>query len=479
MNRDRKLIFLTVLYFAILGCFLLGCSEGTDSSPVSALMGNIDSSTSANKISGLVMDSATNEPMTNIYVQLNYYDSNDNKHFVKGELSAYDGSFTFSGLDNGTYSVNITKDNYDVEQPTNKCFVSNGSAFDNYILYLKAKSTNTTSETKFADMIKGKVKHSDGSSAANTTIYLSKEKNGSSDDKESLIMGDGSFSFFNVEANSTYYIIVNELDKDGNKPVYPIGIDKEGNVVPTDIVITVNVKENPNKVNNVTFKITSAYTGASLELATIKLNGENYGTTNIKGELSIDELPIGTYNIEVSKESFETMITSRPLSTSNSGKTISLTMVEDTKDGYGSITGRYVNTESQNNVGKGIPNYYVRLYRMIERTQKNNDPLTNKTETWYDVDKSFILTTKTANDSDSSGLEGSFKLTHIEPGYYQLYIASSTAIPETEERSQVYSNFTWTQLVKNPDDKTTIISQPLKVVGDQTTYWTNYEQGNN
>lgn len=471
MNRDRYLIILSVLYFAILGCFLLGCSEGTNSSPVSALMGNIDSSHSANKISGLVMDSSTNEPMANIYVQLNYYDSNEEKHFIKGELSASDGSFTFSGLDNGTYSVNITKDNYDVEQPTNKCFVNNGSAFDNYILYLKAKNTNTTSEIKYADMIKGKVKHSDGSSAANTTIYLSKDMDVSSDDKESLIMGDGSFSFFNIEANSNYYIIVNELDKEGKKPVYPIGIDKDGNVVPTDIVINVNVKENPNKVNNVTFQITSAYTGASLELATIKLNGENYGTTNINGEVTIEELPIGTYNIEVSKEGFETMITSRPLSTDSSNKIIYLTMVEDTKDGYGSITGRYVDE----NEGKGLGNKFVRLYRLIERTQTSN--IGNKSETWYDVDKNYILTTKTSNGSDRNGLEGSFKLTHIEPGYYQIYITSDlNDIPAIEERSQIYNDFVWTQLVDNGNCK---ITQPLKVVGDQTTYWTNYEQDNN
>ena len=59
---------------------------------------------------------------------------------------------------------------------------------------------------------------------------------------------------------------------------------------------------------------------------------------------------------------------------------------------------------------------------------------------------------------------------------YQIYISDSAAIPPTEQRSQVYDDFKWTQI---KGLGTYIITQPLKVVSDQTTYWTNYEQGNN
>ena len=475
MNRDRKLIFLTVLYFAILGCFLLGCSEGTDSSPVSALMGNIDSSHSANKISGLVMDSSTNEPMANIYVQLNYYDSNDYKHFVKGELSASDGSFTFSGLDNGTYSVNITKENYDVEQPTNKCFVSNGFAFDNYIIYLKAES-NTNINQEVSATIKGIVKRSDNSTAANTPIVLCSDPEATQEipNLKTLVLGDGSFNLFNVPTGSNgknYFIRVGEPNSE-ELTVYPIGIDNKGTVSPSDIVINVNVVNQAETISNIVFKISSAYTGASLELATLKINGENKGTSNINGEVSISKITKGLSNVEITKEGFETLTTSIDFN-DDVENPINITMVEDTKDGYGSITGRYVDLNTKDGVGDLI----VRLYRLIQRTQKNNDTMTNKTETWFDVDKDYILTTRTSKGTDNTGLKGSFKLTHIEPGYYQIYIGEGTAIPETEQRSQVYPEFLWTQLATDTVGMKKI-TQPFQVLDNQTTYWTNYEQGN-
>ena len=469
MNRDRYLIILSVLYFAILGCFLLGCSEGTNSSPVSALMGSIDSSTSTNKVSGLVLDSSTNTGLPNIYVQL--YGVNG---FVKGELTATDGSFTFSELEPGTYSVNIVKEGYEPpERPTVECYVNNGSVYENYILYLKATTTNTSSQDVYTD-ITGQVKRSDGSSAANTPIILSLDKNGSSIvGNENLVMGDGSFSFFNVLAGKTYFIIVGEASSN-ERTIYPIGIDNKGKISPANIIITVNVVNQATTINSLTFRVTSAYTGAALELATIKINGENIGTTNINGEITINNLSTGLSTIEVTKEGFETLTSSKNFIISDNRTTIPLTMVEDTKDGYGSITGRYVNLSTS----EGVGNLYVRLYRLIQRTQTDSNNNTNKTETWYDVDKDFILTTRSSNGSGSNGLEGSFKLTHIEPGYYQLYIGSTTDIPETEQRSQVYPNFEWTQLKTNTNGHV-IISQPFEVVDNQTTYWTNYEQGNN
>ena len=105
MNRDRYLIILSVLYFAILGCFLLGCSEGTDSSPVSALMGEITAEElqgSASKISGLVLNSSTNEGMSNILVRVK-----QGTEVIKSELTKVDGSFSIVGFNNGTYTIEL------------------------------------------------------------------------------------------------------------------------------------------------------------------------------------------------------------------------------------------------------------------------------------------------------------------------------------------------------------------------------------
>ncbi len=470
MNRDRYLIFLSVLYFAILGCFLLGCSEGTDSSPVSALMGNINSSTSNNKIKGVVLETTTNTPMGDVYVQL--YDVNN--HFVKGELTGVDGTYTFSGIDNGTYTININYEGYEFISPTpTYCNVTNGVTYpENYVLFLKYLSSSSTSDEVFAT-IKGNVKRSDNSSAANMPITLCSDKDGNSKvgNFESLVLGDGSFTFFNVPAGKNYFLRVGDTNS-AEKTVYPIGIDNDGIVSPTQISITVNVVTQASTISSVVFKVASAYTGATLELATVQINGENIGTTNINGEIIINNLATGLSNIEITKEGFESLISSKNFSLSDNGSTISFTMIEDTKDGYGSITGRYVDIDSSNGVG----NLYVRLYRMIKRVQTNTT--NTKPETWYDVDKNFILTTRTSNGTDSNGLEGSFKLTHIEPGCYQIYIGSTPDIPETELRSQVYPDYEWIQLKTNTPGHI-VITQPFEVVSDQTTYWTNYEQGNN
>ncbi len=657
MNRDRKLIFLTVLYFAILGCFLLGCSEGTDSSPVSALMGSLGNDTiGTGKIKGVVLNSIDNKAMSNIYVQLYNYEG----QFVKGELTDSEGNYTFTNIQNGTYTVRITADGYTLTTPKpSYCLISNGSTYpenymlfltpgvtsqlltikgnvsrsdkypvtdnyiylydnsnalidttyvlgdgsfcfyniradenktytikidntsypivvnngsvspsninivinktnsisgyilnysdnkplanmsvllrkngasfksilsdsdgkfsfldiedgnysididseiyeitnypstcvitkgkpsiNNYVLLLKSSNASTDDNTVYTT-VNGVVKHSNNSliSSATATLYYKEYRKESIPVDETTVLGDGSFRFFRVKADANYYIEIRDEDKKENEIIIPvrydIGIDNSGVVSPYNISIIIDLSTKPDYIKNLTLEVVSAYTGAPLELATIKINNENIGATDLKGKLIIAENTIikGYNNIEISKEGFETLTCSKELN--DMDKPLSFTMIEDTKDGYGSSTGRYVDESNGENEGKGIPGQYVRLYRLIERTQTENLVSGTITETWYDVDKSYILTTKTSKESDNNGLVGSFKLTHIEPGIYQIYISNSSAIPNTEQRSQVYDDFQWTQIVDNGNCK---ITTPLKVVSNQTTYWTNYEQGNN
>ena len=475
MNRDRKLIFLTVLYFAILGCFLLGCSEGTDSSPVSALMGEITAEElqgSASKITGLVLNSSTNEGIPNILVKIIQEIGTETVE-VKSDLTKLDGSFTFSGFNNGTYTINV-KDSafYSIESRTNDGLieVKNGIAYpQKNFIYLKYDS-NIATDTFNADVY-GNVKHSDGSAInATASLYLVNEQTKKDIPKnEKKVLSTDGYFYFNVEEPGNYFILIrDELAKENpNRIDFVVLKTKE--VKPNlPINHTVLVKPNEDSVT-IAISIDSAYTGAPLELATVKINGENQGTTDKDGKLTIASFPLGIANFEISKEGFETLTTTKSYE-ENGIATLSLTMIEDTKDGYGSITGRYVNIKDDYS-----EDCFVRLYRLIERTQTSS--VGNKSETWYDVDKSYILTTKTKS-GNGTGKDGSFKLTHIEPGNYQIYISKTGVIPVTEQRSQVYDDFQWTQLKEIATD-TLILTQPLKVVSDQTTYWTNYEQGNN
>ena len=470
MNRDRKLIFLTVLYFAILGCFLLGCSEGTDSSPVSALMGEITAEElqgSASKITGVVLNSSTNEGLSNILVKI----KKDNE-VIKSELTAIDGSFNITGFNNGTYTIELKAPSGFTQEPSPiNCIVkiTNGVATPNKnYIYLKPDSSATASET-LKVTVKGTVKRSDNSSSSDTLIKVFKDSNCTipltdSDDiaVNTYVLGDGSFMFFNVPAGKNYFL--QAVKGNDCLATYPIGISNTGVISPNPISIPIVVEEIPITAN-LTITVKSAYTGAPLELATVKINGDNQGTTDKDGKLIVSDFPTGVCNFEVTKEGFETLTSTKNYT--NSGTyDVPFSMIEDTKDGYGSITGRFVNEGD----GTGKAGEYVRLYRLIERTQSSY--ANGKTETWYDVDRNYILTTKTS--SDSGATQGSFKLTHIEPGYYQIYItADPNDIPSIEERSQVYNEFVWTQLATNT---ASIITQPLKVVSDQTTYWTNYEQ---
>lgn len=422
----------------------------------------------ANKIKGLVINASTNEMIANTYIQLY-----KNEQFVNATLSDASGNYTFNNLDNGVYTLKIAATGYEFQSPEPaSCTVYNGHVIpDNYPLYLKPITTGTSEV--FAT-ISGVVRNTDNSSTNDYKVILCFDPEGKNPvgaDFKTLVLGDGSFSLFNVTSSKNYFIkIADNNNENDTKAIYPIGIDKNGNVSPANIIITINTETKPDKIDEITFSVTSAYTGAPLELATVNINGANVGTTNINGELILTNQNSGFFNIIISKNGYENLVTTKKFDTDDDGKTIAFTMVEDTKDGYGSITGRYVDIDDTET---GVGGLYVRLYRMIERTQSNNDSKTNIKETWYDVDKKFILTTKTSKGDD--GLVGSFKLTHIEPGYYQLYISETSEIPETEQRSQVYDEFTWTQLKKGANCQA--ISQPFKVENNQTTYWTNYEQG--
>lgn len=426
----------------------------------------------ANKIKGLVINASTNEMMANTYIQL--YKDEQFENVVNATLSDASGNYTFNNLDNGSYTLKIDATGYEFQTPIPRtCSVYNGHVTpDNYPLYLKPI---TTGGSEVFATISGVVKNTDNSSASGYKVVLCSDSEGNNSvgaSFETLVLGDGSFSLFNVTSGKNYFIKIVDNNNE-KKAIYPIGIDKNGKVSPANIIITINTETSPDTIDEITFSVTSAYTGAPLELATVNINGANVGTTNINGKLVLTNQIAGILNIIISKNGFENLVTTKTFKkTQDEGTIVAFTMVEDTKDGYGSITGRYVDIDVTET---GVGGLYVRLYRMIERTQTLNDPVKNIKETWYDVDKKFILTTKTSIGDD--GLVGSFKLTHIEPGYYQIYISETNEIPTTEERSQVYTEFTWTQLKKGTGCKE--ISQPFKVENDQTTYWTNYEQGNN
>lgn len=120
-RRNRNLIMLAMLYFAILGFFLMGCSEGTDNSPVSALMKDIDVENYTNggkTVLGSIRTNNYQDELGGIPVKLFRYDNNKNTYVLINEtISSYEeddagmgmGKFKFAGLKLGTYKLKFEK----------------------------------------------------------------------------------------------------------------------------------------------------------------------------------------------------------------------------------------------------------------------------------------------------------------------------------------------------------------------------------
>ena len=130
---------------------------------------------------------------------------------------------------------------------------------------------------------------------------------------------------------------------------------------------------------------------------------------------------------------------------------------------------------------EGKPGLYVRLYKWVLVTKshyvtimsdgKPTDIQVSMTD--WELGSDVILTTKTSAESTPEIPEflGSFKLTHLEPGYFLISISASSTAPllTTEPRG----GFNWTVPLEGNDD-TEI--RGLQVLNGQTTYWTNFEQ---
>lgn len=576
-HRDRNLIILSVLFFAIIGSFLLGCSEGSESSPISSFMA---SSTTGNSNDGLTMnltgkliasdtnlsgfslslskqnietlkfdllkttvslgdgsfsfnslpsgiykisvdsyknyyaqdyviqvtkelktlpeqinitlvskDSGTpsmepttgsvygtvlitgnNTPVSNIYVQL----LNASGTFINGALTNSNGNFNFTKVQEGNYKVFIDENSTGYKQLTTSQIkvTSEETIPTNSVVYLEkvVSEGNVSGAT-----VKGKVKNQDGSSVSIERIFLYDNLDCQGDPiEQALVVGDGSFSFYNIKKfGRNLYLKAGSV-------TYGIGISENGVVSPEDITVIIPVEEGSKTVASLTFEVRSAYTNAPLEFVMVKLNGQNYGVTDNTGKFSFTEnsLPIGDYNVSLSKEGYDDLLMTYYFDSKVSNNPMKFLMVEHAKEGYGTITGRFIDEKDEID-----GDVYIRLYKIsnditITKEVEERDPITGNTkrntysETWYNVASQHILTTKT---SFSDGLDGSFKLTNIEPGRYLIYVSTTSDIPNVIKRTHNVSYITW-DMIDTSTRGYVMLTTPLTVNEKQTTFWTNFEQ---
>ncbi|MEW6712101.1 MAG: hypothetical protein AB1403_19940, partial [Candidatus Riflebacteria bacterium] len=116
---------------------------------------------------------------------------------------------------------------------------------------------------------------------------------------------------------------------------------------------------------------------------------------------------------------------------------------------------------------------------LLDYVDANNVPhYKTITETDYEYVPPVILTSKTSAETEVNVVPeytGSFKLTHLEPGKYLVYLTSSSSEPaKTTENRGGY--FSWNVPNKALDAGYQTEIRALEVVSGQTTFWTNYEQ---
>ncbi len=430
------------------------------------------------RIEGEVIDANSDAKLSNINIELVKADGT----LHSTALTNSNGYFSFDGLSNAeVYTVKAGKASNFVENQQNVTIRSDGVVSPRYsILRLSAKPIE-----KFA--IKGIVKSSDNKSIINAEVRIYDDVNLTiSAAQATRTTGDGTFIFDGLNEAKIYYLKVMDTSSTEASQVYPIRVLADGSTTPELTEILVSNKDNI-VLYDISGTVYDVFTGGPLEYASFKFENGSSLLTDKDGLFLVKDLLPGNYNISISKYGYET--TKAGFTLSSNGTTmptkLSFPMVHTLKSGYGSIAGRFINIGT----GEGVENLYVRLYEWKLYTQEKYVTILQNgtptdvlvTDSAYGYDKAVVLTTKTSSSNNkeiSNELAGSFKLTHLEPGKYLVYITSSATEPSSTTYSTSKSSaiFNWPIPNSGADAGFKAEIRELEVLAGQTTYWTNYEQ---
>jgi len=423
------------------------------------------------KIEGEIMLSGTGTKLANINIEL----EDANGTLVSTALTSSLGQFSFSNLGTGTYTIKAGKaSNYqEGQQPVT--IRDDGVVSPRYtIVSLLTKPIENYSIT-------GYVRSQDKEAIGNLKIEIFDDQALSkSSYSHTYTTGEGKFFFQGLREARMYFLRASAGTATNMSEGFPVRVMEDGTTSPAVSEILV-IRDDNIKTHDVTGKVFDAFTGGPLEYVAVKIGNGNSSLTDRNGEYTFPDLLPGTYKIEISKFGYETLDASFQLVQNDDGtsRTIPTTMtyplLHDMKTGYGSIAGRYVDETT----GNGIPDLVVRVYKWGQVTKSAwrvvGSSTVQITETDWQWSPDVLLTTRTSSEGTESipDLKGSFKLTHLEPGHYLVYITSDLTKPISIGESRG-GYFTWEVPNKVAGFQTEI--RGLLVKDGQTTYWTNYEQ---
>ncbi|PKL41952.1 MAG: hypothetical protein CVV41_15995 [Candidatus Riflebacteria bacterium HGW-Riflebacteria-1] len=422
------------------------------------------------KIEGEVMMAGTGTKLANINIELE-----SNGTLISTALTGSLGQFSFSNLGTGTFIIRAGKaSNYEEsQQPVT--IRDDGVVSPRYtIISLTAKPIENFSIT-------GYVRSQDKQPIASLKVEIYDDQAlTKSSYAPTYTTGEGKFFFQGLKEARMYFLKANSGSATNMSEAFPVRVMENGSTSPAVSEILV-IRDDKIKTHEVSGKIFDAFTGGPLEYVAVKIGNGSNSLTDKNGKYTFSDLLPGTYKIEISKFGYESMDASFQLvqNVDGTAKTIPATMsyplVHNMKTGYGSIAGRYVDEIT----GAGISDLVVRAYKwgLVTKTAWRvvGSSTVQVTETDWQWSDDVLLTSRTSNTGIDGipDLKGSFKLTHLAPGHYLVYITTDLTKPISigEYRGGYFS---WEVPNKVATFKTEI--RGLQVDAGKTTYWTNYEQ---
>ncbi len=135
----------------------------------------------------------------------------------------------------------------------------------------------------------------------------------------------------------------------------------------------------------------------------------------------------------------------------------------------GSIAGRV----SDPNTGAPLTNHIVKIYKMAEITKTVVVGDKTYTETDWEIYTALLNSTITADDNGLYDDAGTFKITHIEPGYYFIFVGVLGSEPSFRQVARLYPGIIyWTEDSGSPAMHRWKI---VKVTANTTTYLSNFD----
>lgn len=457
--------------------------DGTSSpSNPQVLLTSIGTEPTKATIEGVVSLSGTNQPLANLNVEL--FNKLTPGYIFKNSLTNSLGKFSFNEIPVGSYIVSIAENSVYEERKQDFEVRADGLVSPKLAMI----SLDPKPLASISLDITGYVKTGSNESSPifEVSIYKDYQAKSLLTDLKSAnpiyTTGEGKFFFTGIEEPGLYFLVASAASFK-TSDTYAFQILADGSTSPKEIIVPI-IRDGLDKKFTITGTITDAFSGGPIEYAKIKLGDFNQAMTDLKGTFTVDVLK-GTYNIEISKFGYDTLSTSI-LVTENA--TTTYAMLHSLKTGYGSIAGRICDDN-----GEGLATASVYLYKMVQTTRSYWYSYYNASETWFVSDqlreitkwecesKNPVLKTKTGDKNDDSPPEfkGSFKFTHIEPGYYLAYITKLSTPPvidlfsNNEYEKLVFVEWLLPNTASRPAD---IVIEKLKVEEGKTTYWTNYEQ---